>query len=130
MNDLALMLQGYLETALWSSTDDDGELLAEPRGVEDISGEALREAANDCSRFLDKCDAAGIDWWLDTPPCREHTIAEVLGHDFWLTRNRHGAGFWDGDWPLHGDALDEIAKAFGETDLYVGDDGLLYFMER
>jgi len=24
---------------------------------------------------------------------------ERIGRDLWLTRNRHGAGFWDGGWP-------------------------------
>lgn len=37
------------------------------------------------------------------------------GHDFWLTRNGHGAGFWDGDWPKYGDMFDRIAKGFGEV---------------
>jgi hypothetical protein len=39
-------------------------------------------------------------------------LAGAAGHDFQLTRNGHGAGFWDGDWE-HGDALTAIAKTFG-----------------
>ena len=42
---------------------------------------------------------------------------------FWLNRNGHGAGFWDGDWPKHGAELDKAAHSYGEFDLYVGDDG-------
>ncbi len=38
------------------------------------------------------------------------------GHDFWLTRNRHGAGFWDGDWPTYGELFTTIAESFGEVD--------------
>ena len=42
------------------------------------------------------------------------------GHDFWLTRNGHGAGFRDGDWPEPFAAkLTEAAKRAGERDLYV-----------
>ena len=48
------------------------------------------------------------------------------GHDFWLTRNREGAGFWDGFWGEDGDTLTELAQEFPEVDVYVGDDGLLY----
>jgi hypothetical protein len=51
----------------------------------------------------------------------------MAGHAFWLTRNGHGAGFWDGDWPEpHASALDEASKAFGSFDLYVGDDGMIH----
>ena len=51
------------------------------------------------------------------------------GHDFWLTRNGHGAGFWDGDWPDRtGHRLSEAAKSYGEYHLYVGDDGKIYGM--
>ena len=49
-----------------------------------------------------------------------------IGHDFWLTRNRHGAGFWDRGLGDVGDRLTKAAHAFGESDLYVGDDGNLY----
>jgi hypothetical protein len=51
----------------------------------------------------------------------------MAGHDFWLTRNGHGAGFWDGDLSEDvGNALTEAAKKFGECHLYVGDDGQIY----
>ena len=37
------------------------------------------------------------------------------GHDFWLTRNRHRAGFWDGDWEdSHGRHQTNLANDFGE----------------
>lgn len=53
---------------------------------------------------------------------------EQAGHDFWLTRNRHGAGFWDrkslgraADAAL--DRLTKASHAEGEQTLIVGDDG-------
>ncbi len=53
--------------------------------------------------------------------------AAMAAHDFWLTRCGHGAGFWDGDWPEPAaTVLDNAAKAFGNVDLYVGDDGQIY----
>jgi hypothetical protein len=49
------------------------------------------------------------------------------GTDFWLTRKREGAGFWDGDWPEPAASrLTASAHAFGEQDVYVGDDGMLH----
>jgi hypothetical protein len=62
------------------------------------------------------------------------TVADIdwsrMGHDFWLTRNGHGAGFGDGDWP---DPWDDLLKdgcgwrtSFGEVYLYVGDDGQIH----
>jgi hypothetical protein len=49
-----------------------------------------------------------------------------IGHDFWLTRNRHGAGFWDRGLGDLGDKLTAAAHTYGESNLYVGDDGQVY----
>ena len=53
---------------------------------------------------------------------------EQAGHDFWLTRNGHGSGFWDGDWDHtpYAEALDDLSKSYGTFDTYMGDDGLIY----
>ena len=49
------------------------------------------------------------------------------GHDFWLTRERHGAGFWDRGYPRQlGQRLTDAAHAYGSLELYVGDDDLVY----
>ena len=49
------------------------------------------------------------------------------GHDFWLTRNGHGAGFWDGDVKEpYGEMLTKIANSYGPFELYTGDDGTVY----
>ena len=48
------------------------------------------------------------------------------GHDFWLTRNHHGAGFWDRGLGEVGERLTDAAHAYGSSDLYVGDDGKVY----
>ncbi len=45
---------------------------------------------------------------------------EQAGHDFWLSRNGHGTGFWDRDSSYYGDHvrdwLQRKAEQFGETD--------------
>lgn len=111
-------LDQYIETALWSSNDNADDQGGEPLDAnytrDDLSSETLDAMKADCLAFLDLADEL-----LDL----EYSQA---GHDFWLTRNGHGAGFWDGDWPEHGDKLTEISKGFGEVNLYLGDNGLVY----
>ena len=116
------MLRHYIATALWSSTDESDECGGDPLddnyGVDDLADETLAGMAEDCAEFerqarhvLDKIE--DLDYGL-------------VGHDFWLTRNGHGAGFWDGNWGAFGDELTELCKPFGECYLYVGDDGMIY----
>jgi hypothetical protein len=53
---------------------------------------------------------------------------EQIGHDLFLTRNRHGAGFWDRDCLSKDirDKLTQIAHDLKEVDVYAGDDGKIY----
>jgi hypothetical protein len=112
--------QAYLECALWADlSDEDGNPLDE-YGISDIAPETLAQAVSDVSSFLAACDSElGKDW-------RECWDDEQIGHDFWLTRNRHGAGFWDRDLP-YCMSLSNISNSFDELSLYVGDDNLIYF---
>ena len=48
----------------------------------------------------------------------------ALGYDLWFTRNRHGAGFWDGDWPEpQASVLTDAAHNVGEIEIYTNDRG-------
>ena len=92
--------------------------------------ETLGRMRMDCVKFLHMDPGAKVTAFLDSLTDDELRRA---GTDFWLTRNGHGAGFWDGDWdyrdydePDWGHALDKRAKTFGEYDLTVGDDNLIY----
>ena len=51
-----------------------------------------------------------------------------VAHDWVLTRNRHGVGFWDRGLGIAGELLTRGAHFDGEVDAYVGDDGLVYVM--
>lgn len=105
----------YLETALWSSTGDDGEPLDGAYGADDFDASAIERAAIDCAAFR-ATFGAEIEG-------RESDAA----YDLWLTRNRHGAGFWDGDWPEPAATrMTDAAHALGEVNVYVGDTGHLY----
>jgi hypothetical protein len=140
--ELDTFTEAYIEAALWASMDESDDSGGEPLDanytVDDIAPETLAEMIADCQDFL-------------TVEENGHTVADLVaddearaGHDFWLTRNRHGAGFWDGyweepyvelnddgepglvqRWPTAGDYLTAMAHAYGSYDLYVGDDGLI-----
>lgn len=103
----------YIEAALWSSTDDKDEPLDSNYGIDDIAPETSQQMADDCAKFQAEHarDLAGND--------------TQGGHDFWLTRNGHGAGFWDGNWP-QGERLTNASKVYGDVYLYIGDDGRIY----
>ena len=119
--------RAYLVAALWITTGDDGEPLDRNYSVRDLSLEALDRAIEDCRKFLDS-DLTVSDRITNDCLYTSCPSIEYAGHDFWLTRNGHGCGFWDGDWTEEtGEFLTKIAQSFGATDLYVGDDGELYF---
>jgi hypothetical protein len=46
-----------------------------------------------------------------------------VGHDFILTRNGHGAGFWDRGLGERGELLSSFAHSFGDINAFVSDSG-------
>ncbi len=111
--------KAYIECALWSSndnlSDNGGEPLDKNYNVSDFAPETLEKIIADCKKFQEE----NWDDISDDP--------SQAGHDFWLTRNGHGAGFWDGDWEeTTGERLTTASKEYGLCDLYIGDDGKIY----
>ena len=106
--------ESYIKTMLWASTDYDSNPLDDNYDESDLSNEALLSVRNDCFNFLELIkDLDGI---------RDHDDIQIA-HDFFLTRNGHGAGFWDGDYKKElGEKLTKICKELGSHDPYVGDD--------
>jgi len=117
--------------------DNGGEPLDKKYTINDIDLKTLIKMVKDCREFKKKYEelyeSAG---WDD----------EQAGHDFWLTRNGHGAGFWSrdsselnnsdlfqqgGDEAIEqvGKLLTKAAKSYGEYNLYLGDgesDGTIF----
>ena len=114
------MVNMYLRTALWSSNDEStpegGEPFDKNYDLQDIAPESIAKAKEDCAAFLEKAGDLASEF-----------DDEDLGHDFWLSRNGHGAGFFDGDYGDKGDELQKLAKSFGEVNPMLGDDGQIYF---
>jgi len=103
----------YLECALRSSTDESDE-----------SGGNPMDQNYDVDAFNKSC-LAGLraeakDFYkLNEPKWCDALSDEQAGHDFWLTRNGHGAGFWDRGLLLLGYVLTQASKEFGVVDLYI-----------
>lgn len=109
------MRGAYLTAMAFTNTGDVDEA---PAGSQ-VTGAALEQARADVASFYwaawaflshaEKNGGFSFDVW------------EHAGHDFWLTRCGHGAGFWDGDWQSDSvnvaDILTEKAQSYGEVDL-------------
>jgi hypothetical protein len=116
--DVEEVLGGYVECALWASTGDDSGPLDALYTAQDFAPETIAAMRADVEDFLDYCAREGLDL--------SALKAAQIGHDFWLTRNGHGAGFWDRGLGELGDKLTAMCKPYGESNLYAGDDGRLY----
>ena len=134
MTDLDDFLRGYIECALWSSTDqaDDqgGAPLDDIYEPADLDHEALDSMRHDCADFMEGCGAdleaycEQMGTWHGGADAKYNAM-ECAGHDFWLTRNGHGAGFWDRGLGELGERLTAMAKPYGESCLYIADDNTL-----
>ena len=84
--------EAYVIAALWSSTDDDDDPLDSNYDARDLAPETVRKMKEDCEKFQKENKED-----LEIAKKQGHDEAHC-GHDFWLTRNGHGAGFWDRDY--------------------------------
>lgn len=108
-------VKSYLDTAAWITVDS-GD-------CDTFTKDAKKYAAEDCKKFIEKVCAA-------FPENEANELLCILGNDvhyrtacdFFLTRNRHGAGFWDSPEIYGGEEnakiLTEIAHSCGETGCY------------
>jgi hypothetical protein len=107
----------YLEAAEFFDCHADFPELHASKG---FSNAFVVRSIADCRRLQDTQVAE-----LGTAYTTGYTPRQA-GIDYWLTRNGHGAGFWDRDLGDVGDRLTAAAEADGMVDLYVGDDGRIY----
>lgn len=118
--NLSKIAGDYITCALWASNLDGEELTPE------TEAKLAKHADDFAERFPLACQL-----W--------ERYGLSAGHDLWLSRNGHGAGFWDrtidafkpgenevAAFALVQNALDSAAKALGECNLILGDDGLVY----
>lgn len=111
--------RSYIAALLWSSQDEE---IPNWDSLEP-SADLIERAYHECKAFRYRADcyiSAAIE--NGTAPSHDSDEWGYAGHDFALTRNGHGAGFWDGDWPEYGDILSKISNSFGEIDVYAKGD--------
>lgn len=123
-------LDAYIAASLWSSSGPDSgpyacENLEDLFGPDDLAPECLASMRADCEDFLGS-NASDLAEYCERMRNEQWSGEERAGHDFWLTRNGHGAGFWDRGLGDLGGRLSAAAKVYGGCDLYPGDDGLIY----
>lgn len=105
--------RGYLECALWTSDPEPrsgGQWCESERWkIAAIDPDSVRQAVEDCAAFQAD-NRADLDATGATPARN--------GHDFWLTRNGHGAGYWDRGYGAAGDRLTDAAHVWGTVDVF------------
>ena len=117
IHELNDMMIGYLETAIWSSTTgEEGTPIDQDYGIGDFAEETIRESISDLNDFMTRCKAEKADF--------EDMEDSTIGHNFWLNRVGHGAGFWDSGL-RDGDKISDICKENRAETVYIGDDNKL-----
>lgn len=136
--DLHPFTQAYITAMLWTETSffpmcewhteetqeavregsSDGPL-PQDAGYSDIHPDTMIQIHTECSDFR-RNNAR----WLSVAAARGYSD-EQAGHDFWLTRNGHGAGFWDRevlDEDGLGRQLSDAAKECGERNAWFSEE--------
>lgn len=102
--DKQIILNHYLVAALWTAELDS-------RTIDEVSLPSRDKASKDVDSFVEKAGSLlnGMD-------------EEQIGHDFWLTRNHHGVGFWDRGLGEIGVKLTKICHEFIEANVFDGEE--------
>ena len=115
----------YLIAALWADAPEERYF-----DLADIHPDSVTRAVEDCAKFQyanrDNLVVA-YEEYVEMGMARHPdagTPEACAGHDFWLTRQHHGVGFWDRGLSV-GRALTEAAHEFAELDVMV-DGGRVY----
>ena len=99
--------RAYLECAEWAGVDSEQEEALELGVSPKWDDRSIAQAKEECAAFVG-AHLADIGDRLSQ-----------AGHDFYLTRNGHGAGFWDGDWPEDaGERMTVGSKPYGSANVW------------
>lgn len=105
-----LFLNAYFEAMFFTEKE---QLQENSCNHWELSQQAKTVSHDDCKKFYSKV-------------CHLELNPEQLGHDFWMTRNRHGVGFWDGDYSEKNETiLMDAVSEFKEVYVYPNDYGFL-----
>lgn len=106
--------RAYIDCALWLAdpTPGSGQYTVDEDDIMAIYPDDLQSMINECITFQQEHKQL-----LDQAYQKSGYSPARAGHDFYLTRNHHGAGFWDRGLDQTGDDLTDAAHAYGESDL-------------
>lgn len=116
--------QGYVHAIFFTECNSNNPEL-EDATFDDISPEMMQTIVDDCANFQTS-NADMLERAYKLSEAQGNYDESRAGTDFWFTRNRHGAGFWDRGLSDVGNVLTNMAHAYGSSDLYAGDNGKLY----
>lgn len=126
--NLSPFIQSYIDAIFFTCTGSDNkdEGLGEGTSFAMLAEVTLDKIVNNCNAFI----AANKDLLDEAYQQSDYRIERYTenqaGCDLWFTQNGHGVGFWSRDLGGIGQDLTDKAKECDESDLYRGDDGLLY----
>ena len=108
-HNIDIIRNNYFEAALWTEDYDDD---LDDKTIYDFSSAAKEQTNNE------------IIWFVHTSgDILDEIPDENIGHDLWLTRNEHGAGFSDREYDDDiVEILNELSKQLGVVYLEVNDD--------
>jgi hypothetical protein len=130
------MIPSYIETALWATTYNGNDPDIDSDEDSDLSFRTLGYDIENCSlEFLEKSkkDLLGFMEMIVNDSEASKELSEIyyeecgkdsasFAHDFFLSRNGHGAGFFD----CNCNKLQKFAKTFRETNLYANETGMIF----
>lgn len=125
-DEVATAFRAYLTAALWTGLYEPAESWEEAQpepldayapDLDDVPTEIADELRGEWEDFL----AGNVS---DVEEFMGHGFdLSQVAHDFHLTRNGHGAGFWDRGAGDVGERLTEAAKVYGTAELMGHPDG-------
>jgi hypothetical protein len=121
------------EVVLYTNSDEYGDPLDENYLIANFEEESLKKLYTEYQQFIsiveEKITAAIGDKWncIDDFYDVQQPALNQTEYDYVLTRNRHGAGFWDGDWSSEvSQILTDAAQSQPEFTALIDDDGKIY----
>lgn len=111
--DIEQFINSYLMTASWVECDSDE--------CTEFTRQAKKDAKEDCLKFIEIVIATfGKEKGTELLTIEGNDLIYLAPHDLYLTRNNHGAGFWDKP-EYYGieasEVLTDISKDMKETNV-------------
>lgn len=126
-------VRALAEAILWSCCDESETPLSKNYSPDDINQRCLNRLYFEYTQFVNSVEKQITEIFGDSWESIDEfydiiqPVENQTEHDYILTRNRHGSGFWDGDWmPGVADILTNAAKKFPEILAVTGEDGKVY----